>query len=73
VVGGKLSFGIMSAGGRLCTIQENPHFWIPTLKVRPPDGTYSILNHIIRVSTHACKSFFLFKFPYLPSVEEGNG
>jgi hypothetical protein len=29
----------MSAGGRLCTLQENPHFWVPTIKVRPPDGT----------------------------------
>jgi hypothetical protein len=29
----------MSAGGRLCTLQENPHFWAQTIKVRPPDGT----------------------------------
>ncbi len=36
---GKLSFKIMSAQGRLCTLQENPHFWVPTIKVRPPDGT----------------------------------
>ncbi len=21
------------------TSQENPHFWVPTIKVRPPDGT----------------------------------
>jgi hypothetical protein len=26
VFGGKLSFKKMSAGGRLCTLQENPHF-----------------------------------------------
>jgi hypothetical protein len=25
--------------GRLCTFQENPHFWVPTLKVRPSNGT----------------------------------
>ncbi len=36
--GGKLSFKKMSAGGCLCTLQENPHFWVPTIKVRPPDG-----------------------------------
>ncbi len=28
----------MSAGGRLCTLQENPHFWVPRIKVTPPDG-----------------------------------
>ncbi len=26
-------------GGRLCTLQENPHFRVQTIKVRPPDGT----------------------------------
>ncbi len=31
---------MMSAGGRLCTLQEYPHFWVPTIKVRPPDGIY---------------------------------
>jgi hypothetical protein len=35
--GGRLSFKKMSAGGRLCTSQENPHFWVPTIKDRPPD------------------------------------
>jgi hypothetical protein len=39
VFGGKLSFKNMSAGGRLCTLQENHHFWVKTIKVRPPDGT----------------------------------
>ncbi len=39
VFGGKLSFKKMSAEGRLCTSQENPHFWVPTIKVRQPDGT----------------------------------
>jgi hypothetical protein len=38
-LGGKLSFKKMSAGGRLCTLPENPHFWVPTIKVRPPDGS----------------------------------
>ncbi len=39
VFGGKLLFKKMSAGGRLFTLQENPHFWVPTFKVRPPDDT----------------------------------
>ncbi len=38
--GGTLSFKMMSAGGHLCTLQENPHFWVLTIKVRPPDGTF---------------------------------
>jgi hypothetical protein len=38
VFGGKLSFKKLSAGGRLCTLQENSHFWVPMIKVRPPDG-----------------------------------
>jgi hypothetical protein len=42
---GKLSFKKMSAGGRLCTLQETPHFWVPTIKVRPPDGTSLDLNN----------------------------
>jgi hypothetical protein len=37
--GGKVSFKKMSAGGRLRILQENPHFWVPAIKVRPPDGT----------------------------------
>jgi hypothetical protein len=39
IFGGKLSFKKMPAGGRLCTLQENPHFLVPTVKVRQPDGT----------------------------------
>ncbi len=39
VFGGKFSFKMMSAGGRLCTLQENPPFWVPAIKVRPPDGS----------------------------------
>ncbi len=31
--GGKL--GIMPAGSRFCTYQEDPHFWVPTLKLEP--------------------------------------
>ncbi len=42
VFGGKLLFKMMSAGGRLCTLQESPHFWVPTIKVRRTDG---IRNH----------------------------
>jgi hypothetical protein len=38
VFGGKLSFKKMFAGGRHCTLKENPHFWVPKIKVRPPDG-----------------------------------
>jgi hypothetical protein len=30
----------MSAEGRLCTSQENPYYWVPTIKVRPPDGIF---------------------------------
>jgi hypothetical protein len=36
---GKLSFKKMSAGGRLCNLQENPQFWVPTIKARQPGGT----------------------------------
>ncbi len=39
VFGGKLSFKKMSAGGRLYTLPENPQFWFPTIKVRPPGGS----------------------------------
>ncbi len=41
VFGGKLSFKKMSSGGRICTLQENPNFWVPMLKVRTPDGTWT--------------------------------
>jgi hypothetical protein len=40
VFGGKLSFKKMSAGGSLYTLQENPHFWVSTIKVRPPDCSF---------------------------------
>jgi hypothetical protein len=40
VFGGKLSFKKMSVGGCLCTLQENPHSWVPTIKVTPPDGSF---------------------------------
>ncbi len=36
--GGKLSFKKMSAGGCLCTLQENPRVLVPMIKVRPLDG-----------------------------------
>ncbi len=39
VFGSKLSFKKTSAGGRLCTLQENPNFRVPAIKVRPPDGS----------------------------------
>jgi hypothetical protein len=35
---GKLTFKKMSARGRLSTLQENPQFWAPTIKVTQPDG-----------------------------------
>ncbi len=35
----------MSAERRLCTLQENPHFWFQTIKVRPPDGTNGLKRH----------------------------
>ncbi len=34
-----LSFKKLSAGGRLCTLQENPHVWVSMIKIRQPDGT----------------------------------
>jgi hypothetical protein len=37
--GGKLSFKNISAGGRLCTLQENPHFWVLAIKVKQLDGS----------------------------------
>ncbi len=43
--GGKLSFKKMSTGGRLRTLQDNSHFWIPTIKVRPPDGISSCMHN----------------------------
>jgi hypothetical protein len=36
--GGKLLFKKMSAKGRLCTLQEKSHSWVPTIKVRLSDG-----------------------------------
>ncbi len=47
--GVKLSFRKMSAGGRLCTFQENSHFWVRTFKVGPPYGIYAgefLLQHV---------------------------
>jgi hypothetical protein len=49
----------MSAGGRLCTLQANPHFWVPTIEVRLPDGiirSYGSLNvaRVIFVRLFAC-------------------
>jgi hypothetical protein len=40
VFDGKLSFKKMSPGGVF--LQENPHFWVRTIKVRPPDGSLGI-------------------------------
>jgi hypothetical protein len=38
VFGGKLSFKKMSAGVASVLCKKTPHFWAPTIKVRPPDG-----------------------------------
>jgi hypothetical protein len=35
------------ARGRLCTFQENPHLWVPTLKVRPPDAIFTQFCRIL--------------------------
>ncbi len=35
-----VSFKKMSAWGRLFILQENGQFWVPTIKVRPPDGSF---------------------------------
>jgi hypothetical protein len=60
VFGGKLSLKKMSAGGRLCTLQENPNFWVPKIKVRPPDGTSRLLTF-----------FFFFLYVVFGFVELG--
>jgi hypothetical protein len=67
VFGGKLSFKKMSAGGCLCTSQENPHFWVTTIKVRPPDGSSYKLAQFSRIQGW----FFLLnqKFPMNGYVE----
>jgi hypothetical protein len=44
---GKLPFKMMSAGGRLCTLQKTPHFWVQKIKVRPPNGI--IADHGSRI------------------------
>jgi hypothetical protein len=70
VFGGKLSFKKMSAGGRLCTLQENPHFWVPTIKVRPCDGTSRMLTleriHRMMGSSLQAESFFFFSLNIKP-------
>jgi hypothetical protein len=48
--GGKLSFKQMSAGGRLCTLQENAHYWVLTIKVRPPDGINKVIVRCMEVA-----------------------
>ncbi len=53
VFGDKLSFKQMSARGRLCTLQENTHFWVPTIKVRPPDGNIGGLVGFINCQTES--------------------
>jgi hypothetical protein len=52
--GGKLSFKKMSAGGRLCTLQENPDFLVPTIKVRQPDSIIDLF------SEYDISDFFVF-------------
>jgi hypothetical protein len=41
-LGVSVHFMKTSAGGRPCTLQENPHFWVPTIKVRQPDGAQAL-------------------------------
>ncbi len=53
-LGSKLSFKKMSAGGRLCTLQENPHIWAPTMKVRPHDGTVEFVRRWFLVFEVSC-------------------
>ncbi len=38
--------------GRFCTLQENPHFWVPTIKVRQPDGIPQIISKSYSESLH---------------------
>ncbi len=50
----------MSTGGRLCTSQENPHFLVPTIKVRQPDGSfysYSQTSQYLWTWTRATSTF----------------
>ncbi len=63
--GGELSFKKMSAGGRLYTLQENPHFWVPTFKVRPPDGTQidHLPIHESNVRKYPCLKRLASSFP----------
>jgi hypothetical protein len=49
VFGGKVSFKKMSAGGRPYTLQENPHFWVLTIKVTAHDGNFTA--HFARLKT----------------------
>ncbi len=37
--GVKLSFKKMCAGGRIVLCKKIPDFWVPTIKVRQPDGS----------------------------------
>jgi hypothetical protein len=46
VFGGKFFLRRRLEGVCLCTLQENPHFWVPTIKVRPPDGKEIVIIYI---------------------------
>jgi hypothetical protein len=59
----------MSAGGRLCTSQENPHFWVPTIKVRPPVG---MLSYVVQAAecSRSCRARQSSWYPTLLSIRD---
>jgi hypothetical protein len=44
VLGGRLSFETMSAGGHPFRFKEKHHLWAPKLKVRPDKGIYATMD-----------------------------
>jgi hypothetical protein len=69
-LGAELLFKKMSAGGRLCNLQENPPFWVQTIKVRPPDGSNCKVHKRIAdpLMEKLCTRHFSFKNALLSAV-----
>jgi hypothetical protein len=65
---GELSFKKMSAGGRLCTLQENAHFWAPTIKFRPPDGSSVVLKLISSSGKYQILPLYFFNLGTCPAT-----
>ncbi len=63
----------MSAGGHLYILQENPLFWVPTIKVRPPDGSLGTHSFTFFCFIHPLRlRIFEFQDPS-PQPERGRG